>query len=285
MKFFTFVLLLFIINGAAQAQYVLDPEVVILPDAKLDVESTSLPLPSIKEDTKSVGMGKTGIAFGKTYNGMLYNPALLSRKRFMLDAVSLSLSLPPETYDAANYLNDHFSEFKEAVSLKEVWAGIEEFKNAADITQQLTALRKVQDGLKFPRDLFQQIIGTPENPLTHGIRTIPSIAVQYDNFGFTLYGVAQSAFQVEQSPVLDALLDVPLPDDLNDPQQVANAMLALEGVLQPIFELNDFEEALPFAYSISYVDIVGAFGYAHDFMPNFSAGANLKVVHRRFSAR
>jgi|SRR5690554_6519015 len=285
MKYFIFSLMLVAFSEYISAQYVLDPEVLVLPDTKFDVESTSFPIPSYKEDTKSVGMGKTGIAYGKTYNGMLYNPALLSKKKFMLDAISLSLSLPPETYDAANYLNNHLDEFREAVSLKEVWAGIEAFKNAADINQQLAALKKVQDGLRFPRDLFQNIIGTPENPLTHGIRTIPSIAVQYDNFGFTLYGVGQSAFQVEQSPVLDALLDVPIPDNLNDPHQVANAILALEGVLQPIFALNDFEEALPFAYSVSYVDIVGAFGYSHDFMPNFSAGANIKVVHRRFSAR
>src|SRR5690606_29041259 len=143
MKYFIFSLMLVAFSEYISAQYVLDPEVLVLPDTKFDVESTSLPLPSIKEDTKSVGMGKTGIAFGKTYNGMLYNPALLSRKRFMLDAVGLSISLPPETYDAANYLNDHFSEFKDAVSLKEVWAAIEEFKNAADINQRLTALRKV----------------------------------------------------------------------------------------------------------------------------------------------
>jgi len=285
MKYLRMLLLFVFLSSLTSAQYVLDPEVLVLPDVQFNIESTAFPIPTFKEDTKAVGMGKTGIATGKTFNGMLYNPALLSRKRFMIDAISLSLSLPPETYDAANYLNDHFSEFKEAVSLKEVWAGIQDFNNASNINEQLIALRKIQNGLVFPRDLFRNVIGTPEKPTTHGIRTIPAFSIQVDNFGFTLYGVGQSAFQVEQSPILDALLDVPLPDDLNDPEQVANAILALEGILQPILELNSFDEALPFAYSISYVDIVGAAGYSFNVAPGFNVGANLKVVHRRFSAR
>lgn len=278
-------LLLFNCSLLAQNGYTLDDQTVTLPDAEFTFDVISLPIPTSKEDTKSVGMGKTQVANGKTFNAMLYNPALLSRKRFSIDALSVSLSLPPETYDAANFLRHHLQEFKDAVSLKEVWAGIENFKNATDINGQLNALRRIQNGLRFPKELLSNVIGTTENPTTHGIRTIPAFSIQIDNFGFTLYGIGQSAFEVEQSPVLDALLAVPLPDDLNNPQQVANAILALEGILQPIQELNDIDEALPVTYSLSYVDIVGAFGYAYKIAPGLNVGADLKVVHRRFSAR
>lgn len=281
---FPFILLM-ILSQTIKAQYELDPEILILPDASIDVEATSIPVPALKEDVKAVGMGKTGIATGRTFNGMMYNPALLSRDRFMIDALNVNISLPPESYDAANYLYNHYDEFEEAVSLKGLWAGIRNFRSAVNFDQQLAALKAMQESLRFPRELFQKVIGTPENPVSHGIRTIPSVSVQVGNFGFTLYGVGQSAFEVEQNPIMDALLDVPLPDDLNDPQQVADAVLALEGLLMPVLAMNNFEEALPYAYSVSYVDIVGAAGYSYTIAPDLNIGANLKVIHRRFSAR
>jgi long-subunit fatty acid transport protein len=109
--------------------------------------------------------------------------------------------------------------------------------------------------------------------------------VQVGNFGFTLYGLGQSAFQVVNSPVIDALLNISIPDNINDPQQLANAILSLEGLFQPIAEGASFNDALPFAYSVSYVDLVGAAGYAYDFSPDLSIGLNLKVINRRFSAK
>lgn len=285
MKYLILLISVLLFSNLIFAQYALDPNVVTLPDKEVTSSSISFPISTLKEDIKYVGMGKTGTANGRKINAMLYNPALLSRSRFSIDAISLNVSLPPATYDAANFVNNHLQEFKDALSLKQVWSGIEDFNNASDVDQKLLALKKIQNGLQFPRDLFQQVIGTPDNPTTHGVRTIPSIALQVGNFGFSLYGVGQSAFEVEQSPVLDALLNVPIPDNLNDPQQVANAVLALQGLLQPIADGNLFNDVLPFAYSISYVDIVGAAGYSYNILPELNVGANLKVVHRRFSAK
>jgi hypothetical protein len=283
-----FLLLLFNMPLLAQFGYTFDDHSITLPDTTIRLDAYSLPVPSEKEDVKAVGMGKTQIANGKDFNAMLYNPALLSRKRFSIDALSVNVSLPPKTYDAANYLVDHLDEFKDALSLKEVWAGIDDFNNAAktdDINQELIALKRIQEGMKFPKEILDKVVGSTDDPITHGIRIIPAFSMQINNFGFTLYSVAQSAFEVEQSPVIDALLAVELPEDLNDPQQVATAILSMEGILQPIQELNSFDDALPVAYSLSYVDLVGAFGYSYDVTPNLSIGANLKVIHRRFSAK
>ncbi len=283
-----FLLFLFNIPLLGQLGYTFDEHSLTLPDTTIRLDAFSLPVPSEKEDVKAIGMGKTQIANGKDFNAMLYNPALLSRKRFSIDALSVSVSLPPKTYDAANYLVNHLNEFKDAVSLKEVWAGIDDFNNAAkigDINQELTALKRIQEGMRFPKEILDNVVGSTDSPVTHGIRIIPAFSLQINNFGFTLYSVAQSAFEVEQSPVIDALLAVELPDDLNDPQQVANAILSMQGILQPLQELTSFDEVMPVAYSLSYVDLVGAFGYSYDVKPNFSIGANLKVIHRRFSAK
>ncbi len=285
MKLIFLLVFIYVSSRLLFGQYSLDPSVVILPDQQITTESIPLPFYTEKEDVKYTGMGKTGTANGTKVNSMMYNPALLSRNRFSIDGVTISLSLPPATYDAANYINNHLAEFKDALSLKQVWEGVKNFNEGGDINQRLAALREIRAGLLFPRELLQQVIGTPDNPMTHGIRTIPSMAVQVGNFGFTIYGVGQSAFEVEQSPVLDALLSVPIPDNLDDPEQVANTILALEGLLQPIMDGNDLNDALPFAYSISYVDVTGALGYSYDITPRLSAGINLKAVHRRFSAK
>ena len=285
MKYFTTILIAFTLSGYCFAQYTIDPGYIVLPEQDIISSAVSMPVSTNKQDVKYIGMGKTGVANGRKINAMMYNPALLSRSRFSVDAVNVNLSIPPATYEAANFLGTHLEEFKDALSLKEVWNGIENFNNAEDINQQLDAVKKIQDGLKFPKELFEQVIGTPDNPTIHGVRTTPSFAFQFGNFGFTLYGEGRSNFQVIQSPVLDQLLSVKIPESLDNSQQIAEAVLSLQGILQPIAEGSAFTDALPVAYTVSFIDVVGAVGYAYNFTPQLSIGTNLKVVHRRFSAK
>lgn len=281
-KVLQFVILL---SGFAFAQlgFEIEEGTVVRPDTTFISPAETFHLHTNREDVKAIGMGKTQVANGKHFNAMLYNPALLSRKRFSIEAVSVGLSMPPETYDAANYLNDNIEEFKSALSLKELWAGVSEFNNAQTINDQLLAIKKIQNGIRFPQELMENVIGSSENPTMHGARTIPAFALQVGNFGFTLYGVAQSAFIVEQNPLMDALLAVQIPEDLNNTEQVLTAVATLEGLLQPLAEYSTWDLVLPFAVSASYVDIVGAAGYAYNFTPNLSAGVNLKAIHRRFA--
>ncbi len=285
MKFRMTLFLSFALSSIAFSQYVIDPGFVALPEKQVNSSPVSLNIPSTKEDVKYIGMGKTGTANGKKINAMMYNPALLSRSRFSLDALNINLSIPPATYDAANFLNNHLREFKDALSLREVWNGIEDFNNASEIDGKLDAVKEIQDGLKFPRDLFQKIIGDGTDPATHSVKTIPSFALQFGNFGFSVYGIGMTTFQVVESPVLDALLNVSIPEKLDNQQEVADAVLALQGILQPIADGSNYNNVLPFAYSVSYLDVVGAAGYSYDVTNNLSLGVNLKVIHRRFSAK
>lgn len=258
-----------------------------LPDTTLVFNPTAFPVALNREDVRAVGMGKVQIALGRTFNAMMYNPALLSRKKFNIEALSLNLSLPPQTYEAANFLKDHISEFKKALSLKEVWDGINDFKTAQTVQGQLAALQRIQDGLKFPRDLLNKVVGPSDNPMTHGVRILPAFALQVGNFGFSLYGISQSGFQMQQSPIVDALLAVHIPNDLSNPDEVARAILSLEAPLQTVVDAfgNVMPEVYPVAYAVSFLDIVGAAGYAYNVTPNLSLGANLKIIHRRFSTK
>jgi hypothetical protein len=267
----------------AQLGFVIEDGSVVRPDTTITSGRTTFYLPVNREDVKSTGMGKTQVANGKYFNAMMYNPALLSRSRFTIDALSLSLSMPPKTYDAANFLSGHLNEFENALSLKELWEGVNEYNNASTFAEQLNALRKIQNGVKFPKELLSNVIGTADNPLVHGIRTIPAVSVQVGNFGFSLYGVGQSAFMVQQSSLMDAIVSLDIPEDMSNPEDVQRAVLALQGLLQPLAEFSTWDFVLPFAISASYADVVAAAGYAYNITPDLAVGVNLKAVHRRFA--
>jgi hypothetical protein len=274
------------VNLSAQIGYYISRSET-LPDTTLVLNSTALPFALNREDVRAIGMGKAQIALGRTFNAMMYNPALLSHAKFNIEALSLNLSLPPQTYEAANFLKDHINEFKKALSLKEVWDGINDFKTAPNVQGQLAALQRIQDGLRFPRDLLNKVAGTSDNPMTHGVRILPAFALQVGNFGFSLYGISQSGFQMQQSPIIDALLAVRIPNDLNNPDEVARAILSLEAPLRTVIDAvgNVSPEVYPVVYAVSFLDVVGAAGYAYNVTPSLSLGANLKVIHRRFSTK
>jgi hypothetical protein len=261
-----------------------------LPDTNILLDSYKFPVSLNREDVRAIGMGKAQIALGRTFNAMMYNPALLSRTKYNIEGFSLNLSMPPQTYEAANFLKDHISEFKKALSLKEIWNGVEDLKtaqNAQDIQGMLNALQRIQDGLRFPHDLLNKVAGSSSEPMTHGVRIIPAIAVQMGNFGFSLYGISQSGFQMQQSPIIDALLAVHIPKDVNNQEEITQAILSLEGPLQTVIDVmgNVSPEVFPIVYAVSFLDIVGAAGYGFTITPNLSIGANLKIIHRRFTTK
>jgi hypothetical protein len=57
----------------------------------------------------------------------------------------------------------------------------------------------------------------------------------------------------------------------------------LGSALDPNGEIS--ADALPQAFAMSYVDIVGALGRSYALSPNLDVGANIKVVNRRFSTK
>lgn len=277
---------LYMVPLKAQGGYEIEPGFIQLPDINYTSESTELYLPDEKEDVKFIGMGKTQVA-NKRYHNMMSNPAFLGNKRLSIEALNVQASLPPETFKAATFLNDNLDEFKQALSLKEVWQAVNDFKTASNVQQQLAALQHIQNGLTFPRDLLNKVIGSSESPTTHGLKIIPALSLQIQNFGFSLYAVGQTGFLVQQNPVVDLLLKVHIPNDLNNQQEVSAAINSIAGLLQTIVDSEgDISfEAYPVTYSVSYIDLVAAAGYGFHILPNFNLGANLKVINRRFSAK
>ena len=277
----------------AQGGYYINGPLRTLPDATFNEAAIPLFVPVNREDVKAIGMGKTQVANGLTFNAMMYNPALLATPKTSIEAFTVQASIPPQTLDAALYFKDHIGEFRQALSLTKVKDAAKNLSAAgATLAQMLAALQDIQDGMRFPRDLLTTVVGPSENPKTHGFRVIPAVSAQIGNFGFSLFGTVQSGFQVIQSATLDALLKVKIPPNLNDQTQInaavqaaADLLTILNAVTDPITGTINIKEAYPVTFSVSHIDIVGAAGYGYRLTKNIDLGANIKIINRRFSTK
>ncbi len=257
-----------------------------LPPEYLLCPAQAMPVSVNREDVKAIGMGRAQVAFGATFTALTYNPALLSRERFALEVPSVQASLPTETYDAVLFLQKNMREFEDALFLSDIQRSIDAFENAADDAQRLKALQSLQESLRFPRDLLNTVIGPSTSPKTHGVLVIPAVTAQVGHWGFSLHANLQSGFQVVQSATVEALAGVDVPVSLNDRAGVARALTQLTAVLQTVTTENgsfSLEDALPKAFAVSYLDLVGTVGYGTPVTERLSLGGAFKIVNRRFS--
>ena len=238
----------------------------ILPDLFIKTDPLAVPVTVNHEDVKAIGMGRSQIAGGSGFNAMLYNPALLSRVRNEF-AISTQFGLPPDSYTAINFLADHVGEFTNGTFLKLIKQGVSDFKAAGTVDEQLAALRKIQSGLKFPNDLQEALGGTSDNPKTHGLSVIPALQAKIGNFGISLSGTAQSGFELYPGAAIPQLLALKIPDNAQDID--LGTLVQLLATVDPLIDANGQirDDALPEAYAVSYVDIVGVVGYAVDLNP------------------
>jgi hypothetical protein len=249
---------------------------------------TAMPIDVNREDVKAIGMGRAQLAMGTSFTALTYNPALLARKRFALEVPSVQASLPTETYDALFFMKDHMSEFKNAAFLNDVKRGVDEYKAASTNEARLASLVHIQNELRFPRQLLETVIGPSGSPKTHGVLFIPSVTAQVGHWGFSVYGSLQSGFQVIQSSTLERLADVQLPSTLNDVPAITRAITELSSLLDAVLTPEGniiVDEAMPKAFAVSYMDIVGTAGYGMNVMKDLSVGASIKIVNRRFSTK
>jgi hypothetical protein len=209
---------------------------------------------------------------------------LLARTRTDAGLI-VQASLPPKSFTAINYLADHFQELKTGSFIKQIRQGARDFNAAQTIDGKLAALREIQNGMRFVKDLQDAVGGTADNPQTHGISIIPSLQAQIGNFGLAIYGVAQSGFQLNSGAALPSLVALSIPERIED--LTPEVLVQLFAILDPLIDQNGNPrtDALPEAYALSYIDIVGVAGYGLQINPDLSVGANIKVANRRFSTK
>lgn len=278
------VLALYVSDAVGQGGYYVS-RTVIYPELTVVADAVGLPISSNREDVRAIGMGKAQVANGLQMNAMLYNPALLSSDQTRLEIPTVQASLPTKSFEAISFLADNVNEFKTGNFLKLIRGGLRDLKVARNEPEVLAALRKIQEGLKFPNELQQKVGGTFENPRTHGISITPGIQLQFGTLGASVYGIAQSGFQVLPGEAITVLSNIRIPE--STAQLTIEDYLTLLAAVEPLLDANGEikEGALPEAYAVSYLDLVGAVGYALPLSKELSIGANLKLINRRLSSK
>lgn len=260
-------------------------EEINLPDQDVAVGATELYHSPNRMDVKAIGMGRTQVANGRSFNAMMDNPALLSHQRFTIDLLGFQAGIPKPTLDAASFVKDNQNEFSSGDFFTLIRDGYGAYENAATVEERLDAIALIRDGLVFPNQLLDETVGNQNDPNTHGLNVIPNIQAQWGRLGFSLYGTGQVGFVVAPGNSIDQLLSLDIPADTQELD--ADILRSLSGVVNSLFDAegNLASEGLPQAFAITYFDVVGAAGYAHNVQEGLEVGANLKVIHRRFSTK
>ena len=269
----------------AQVGYVFRNET--LGTQNIRSETAELNYPNTLPDVRSIGMGQIQTAARGPETGMLSNPAFLADRDTRIEVFGFQAGLPPATWDAAWYLEDHMDEFIEATSMNQILEGANLFF-ASDATpqQRWDGLRQIQESLTFTVDLVNQVTGPSESPQKHGFTLMPAVNAQVGNWGFSLAAAGQAGFMVRQSATLDALSEVNVPEQPENLLQVVRPVLQIAGILGAglLEDRNTFsQEVFPVAFYLSVMDITGAVGYGKTIWKNIDAGMNLKLINRRFS--
>lgn len=257
----------------------------VLPNAALLTNSIRLDFSPNKEDVKSIGMGRVGIAGLNNGNAMLYNPAVLAKSGFSLDLLNVSASLPSRTFSAAKFIRSNLNQFQKGDFLHLLEQGYKDFLNAPTLQDKINAVQEIKSAMKFPDDLVNQVSGNPESPNVHGMSVLPSFQLQLGNIGVSLFSQAQLGFVVRPGQSIANLVAMQIPDNPNDvtPQtirtiaEVVGSLFDSQGNLSP--------EGLPQVTALTFVDIAGVVGYGMDLGNGLDVGASLKILNRRFSVK
>lgn len=258
---------------------------VTLPDTTLVIDDTDLPQNPNRVDVKAIGMGRTQVANGRGYNAMMDNPALLSKKRFSIDLLGVQASIPQATLDAATFVKDNQDQFSSGDFYAQIRDGYEAYGDATSPAARIEAIRQIREGLVFPNQMLEETVGRQNDPNTHGVNVIPNLQAQWGSWGLSLYGSGQIGFQVSPGNSIDTLLSVEIPEGTE--RLTPEVLRTLGGVVNSVFNADGSldVDGLPQVFALTYFDVVGAVGYAREVKPGLDVGANLKVIHRRFSTK
>ena len=151
------------------------------------------------------------------------------------------------------------------------------------LQDRVAAIRKINQGLEFPNQLLTETVGDQEDPQTHGIALIPNFQIQQGNWGISFHTGVRAAFMVNPGNSIDQLLSVHIPENAQELGPAVQRELAevIESVFGADGQLSS--DGLPQVFSVSYLDAVGAIGYAREVREDLSLGAKLKVLHRRLA--
>lgn len=252
------------------------------PDTTIKSGPHELYLDPALPDVKSIGKGMTSVTGWKNYNGMLMNPAFLSESGFSFELADAQVTIPKSTTDAISYIQDHKEDMSEGRFLKELKAGINNYRKSNDPEKQQEGLEQIYNASKFGDEMLTNVIGQPNAPIQHGFIAFPNFKAQYKNFGLSLYNTTIASFYVTSGDILNLIRDI---HRLKDEDPNEDMLIRLSGFLYNSYSADGQidSEALPIIYSLAVSSTALTFGYGKQLNEKLSVGGNLHLYRRALS--
>jgi len=272
------------IQQAHTQGYYLNREVQ-LPDSTFTQSSKRFAIPPAIPDVRSAGMGMTRIADENSLTSIIYNPGFLGRSDRIAGRGSIVASAPYQTIDAIVFIGNNSPEFNNAYSLRALQDAVNAYRNGVGAEADVEA--KLAKVAAYVTDLFNKVVGDPNNPDVQGAAFNVDAQMQVGHWGFSLRGYGQSGMAVYPGPVLTSILDIYLHTDFKDSAQASDALAQLKALGDQVVDPATgrvVPGSLPGFYSLTYADLVATAGYGFMIADSLSVGADLKIINRRFSA-
>ena len=142
-------------------------------------------------DIRSQAMGGTGITMPRGSFGYVYNPAILSDRKFNLSLVGLNVDLSKGFFDVINYMRDNSSNFKKL--------GKDSANVSVDEKSQIMQELRV-DATKLDNIWFKPVL-------------TPLVGATIQNFGVGMYNVARLGVKLDVG-IIDPSIKAFAQDDL-----------------------------------------------------------------------
>lgn len=229
-----------------------------------------------------VGAGVCGVANGHDYNGMIENPALLSRERKELISVAIRGEVTTPTFNTIGFLTDNDNSLLNSTFGNTLWEGVEGYLTAETAEERVRSVEKVNSLFADIDEFVDNIVGYPD-PVLYGVSLVPRISAQWKRFGLTVTAEGRAFIMAHPGDIVLGLAKTKLETDANgylepisDEQLWAmrNRFLDKDG--------NIRASALPRLFALGFRDLTVSAGYAHPIGEHFAIGGNLNFISRQF---
>lgn len=231
-----------------------------------------------------VGAGACGVANGRSYNGMLENPALLIHERKEIVSVAARIEATRSTFNTVAFLAAKENSVVNGTFTEGFVDAVDAYRNAETASERITAVDHINSYFGDIDEFVSNISGYPD-PIMYGASLLPKISMQWKRFGLTVVGEGRAFLMSNPGSVLNGIASFSLETDSNgyikattrdEIERFVLTLIDRDGRVKP--------SALPTVFALGFADISTVVGYAHPLGDRFSLGVNLNYVTRLFAS-
>lgn len=256
-----------------------EPRDVVYRDELVIAQPKALTAP-----VQVVGAGVCGVADGRSYNGMLENPALLIHERKEIVSVAARIEATRSTFRTIGFLAEKENSVVNGSFTNGFVDAVDAYQRADDKEGRIAAVNEINSYFADIDEFINNVSGYPD-PIMYGASLLPKISMQWKRFGFTVVGEGRAFLISNPGDVLNGIASLNLETDANGyikpttrdkVERFVLTLLDREGRVKP--------SALPTVFAVGFADISTVAGYAHPIGDRFSLGVNINYVTRLFAS-